>query len=88
MSKESTPGQSYDGLKKIGQIALLVTLFKQLSRAEIGPKFKNFCAHQIANDQTIVLSQEKPQKVHFRPKLWAFEKKLLRNWVLNESCHL
>ena len=59
------------GLKKIGQNALSVTLFKQLSRAEIGPKFKNFCTHQIANDQTIVLSQENPQKVHSRPKLWA-----------------
>ena len=61
---------------KIGQNALTVTLFKQLPRAEIGSKFKNFCAHQIANDQTIVLSPENPQKVHSRPKLWAFEKKV------------
>ena len=74
MSKNSTPGPSYDGLKKIGQNALSVTLFKQLPWAEIWPKFKNFCAHQIANDQTIVLSPENPQKVHSRPKLWAFEK--------------
>ena len=72
MSKKSTPGPSYDGLKKIGQNALSVTLFKQLSRAKIGPKFKNFGAHQIANDQKIVLSKENPQKVHSRPKLWAF----------------
>ena len=64
------------------QNALLVTLFKQLPRAKIGPEFKNFCAHQIANDQTIVLSPENPQKVHSRPKLWAFEKKFPRNLVL------
>ena len=67
------------------QNAFSVTLFKQLPRAEIGPKFKNFCAHQIANDKTIVLSPENPQKVHSRPKLWAFEKvvaKLYSKWEL------
>ena len=53
-----------------------------------GPRFKNFCANQIGNDQTIVLSQENPQKVHSRPKLWAFEKKFPRNCTVNESCHL
>ena len=74
MSKKSTLGPSYEGLKKISQNALSVTLFKQLPQAEIGPKFKNFCAHQIANDQTIVLCPENPQKVPSRPKLWAFEK--------------
>ena len=63
MSKKSTLGPSYDGLEKICQNALSVTLFKQLSRAKIGLKFKN--------DQTIALSQENPQKVHSRPKLWA-----------------
>ena len=62
-----------------------IILFKQLPRAEIWPKFKNFCAHQIANDQTIVLSPENPQKVHSRPKLWAFEKKFPQNGVLNEG---
>ena len=54
MSKISTLGQSYDVLKKINQNALSVTLFKQLPWAEIWPKFKNFCAHQIVNDQTII----------------------------------
>ena len=62
MSKKCTQGPSYDGLKKISQNPLSVTLFKQLPRAE------------VANDQTIVLSPENPQKVHSRPKLWAFEK--------------
>ena len=62
------------GHGKIGQNALPVTLFKQLPRAHIGLKFKNLCSHQIANDHTIVLSPEKVQKVHSRPKLWAFQK--------------
>ena len=69
MSEKSSPGPSYGGLKKgvekICQNALTVTLFKQ---AQIGPKFKNFCAHQIASDQTIVLSTENAQKVHTKPK--------------------
>ena len=64
------------GCGKIGQNALPVTLFKQLPKAKIGPKFKTFCAHQIANDQTIVLRPENPQKVNSRPKLLALEKKL------------
>ena len=33
-------------------------LFKQLPQTQIGPKFKKICVHQIANDQTIVLSHE------------------------------
>ena len=70
MSKKSTPGPSYGGPRhgKISQNALPVTLFKQLPWAEIGLKFKNFCAHQIANDQTIVLSPDNVQKVYSRPK--------------------
>ena len=48
---------------KISQNAMTVTLFKKLPRAEIGLKFKYFCAHQIANDQTIDLSPENPQKI-------------------------
>ena len=83
MSKKSTPGPSYDGLKKISPNALSVTLFKQPPKAEIWPKFKNFCAYQIANDQTVVMSPENPPKVHSRPKLWAFEKKFPRNLVRN-----
>jgi len=55
---------------------MTVTPFKQLPRAQFGAKFKNFCAHQIANDQTVVMSPENPQKVHSRPKLWAFEKSI------------
>ena len=55
--------------------------FKQLPYAHIRAKFKNFCAYQIANNQTIVLNTEKRQKVHSRPKL-------LQNWVINERCPL
>ena len=73
MSKKSILGPSYDGFDGLKKSAKM-PLFKQLPQAEIWPKFKNFCAHQIANDQTIVLSPENPQKVHSRPKLWAFEK--------------
>ena len=53
-------GPNYGGLK-IGQNALMGTLFKQLPQAQIGPKFKNLCAHQKAS----------------YAKLWAFENKLL-----------
>ena len=49
------------------QNALSVTIFKHLPRAEIGPKLKNFCAHQIANDQTIILSPEIPKKFILDP---------------------
>ena len=69
-------GPNSGGLK-IGQNALMGTLFKQLPQAQIGPKFKNLCAHQKANDQTIILSPENVQKVQSRPKLWAFENKWL-----------
>ena len=76
------------GHGKICQNALPVTIFKQLPQAQIRPKFKNFCAYQITNDQTIVLSPENVQKVHSRSKLWVFEKKIPQNWVLNEGCPL
>ena len=46
---------------------------------EIKPKFKNFCAHQIANNQTIVFSPEKAQKVHSRPKLWPWAQFLTKS---------
>ena len=36
----------------------MVTLFKQLPQAQIGPKFKFCCVYQIANNQTVVLSPE------------------------------
>ena len=52
------------GRGKICQNALMVTLFKQLPQAQIGLKFKDCCAQQIANDQTIVLSPENFLKVH------------------------
>ena len=60
------PSPRYEVLKfwHFLQNALTVTLFKQLPQAQIGPKFKNFFAHQIANDQTIILSPENIQKVH------------------------
>ena len=76
------------GRGEIGQNALTVTLFKQLPPAQIGPKFKNFCVYQKANDQTIILSPENVQKVHSRPRLLAFEKKFPRNGALNEGCPL
>ena len=87
MSKKSTPGPSYDGLKKICQNALSATLFKQLPRAKIRPKFKNFCAHQIANDQTIILSTEKVQKVHSRPKFEQLPRAQIRSKFKNFCAH-
>ena len=53
-----------------------ITLFERPPRAQKRSKFKNFCAHHQANDQTSVLSTEKVQKAQLGPKLWAFEKKL------------
>ena len=50
------------------------TLFEQPTQAQIRPKSKYFCAHQIANDKTIILSTENVQKVLSGPKLWGFEK--------------
>ena len=50
------------------------TLFEQLPQAQIRPKAKYFCAHQIANDKTVIFSTENVQKVHSRPKLWGIEK--------------
>ena len=51
-------------------------LFERPPRAQKRLKFKNFCAHHQANDQTSVLSTERVQKSHLGTKLWAFEKKL------------
>ena len=53
----------------------MVTLLKQLPQAQIVPKFKNFCAHRIANNQTIILSPENVQKtfVLFQLQLGASE---------------
>ena len=50
------------------------TLFEQPPQAQIRPKAKYLCAHQTANDKTIILSTENVQKVHSKPKLWGFEK--------------
>ena len=58
---------SKKGRGKIGQNALRVTLFKQVPREQIGPKFKYFCVHHKANDQTIILSPDNVQKVQSRP---------------------
>ena len=51
------------------------TLFEQLPQGQIRPKAEYFCANQIANDKTIILSTENVQKVHSRPKLWGFGKR-------------
>ena len=64
MSKKSILGQS-NGHGKICQNALIGTLFKQLPRAQIGLKFKNVWAHQIANNQTIILCPENVLKLNF-----------------------
>ena len=50
-------------------------LFEQPPHSQIRPTSKYLCAHQIANDRTIILSTENVQKVHFRPKLWGIEKR-------------
>ena len=51
------------------------TLFKQPPQAQIRPNEKYLCAHQIANDKTIILSTENVQKVYSRPELWGLEKR-------------
>ena len=51
---------------------LKTSLLKSTNWAEI----KEFSAHQIANDKTIMLSIENVQKVHFRPKLKEFKGKI------------
>ena len=51
----------------------------KMSKKSIWLKFKNFCAHQIANNRTFSLSTENGRKVHSRPKLWRFENKLWQN---------
>ena len=60
---------------EIGQNALTVALFEQQPQAQIRTTSKYICAHQIANDKTIILSTENVQRVHSRPKLWGFEKR-------------
>ena len=62
--------------QKIAKSAFMGTLFEQPTLAQIRPKSKYFCAHQIANDKTIIMSTENGQKVHYRPKLWGFESKI------------
>ena len=58
----------------IGKSAFMGTLFEQPPQAQIRPKAKYLCVHQIANDKTIILNTENFQKVHSRPKLWGVEK--------------
>ena len=53
---------------KICENLLTGTLFKQLPQAQIRLKFKNFCAHHEANNETIVLSTENVQKSHLGTK--------------------
>ena len=63
---------------KIGQNALMVALFEQLPQAQIRPKVKFFCAHQIANVKTIILSTENVQKLHSRPKFGGLKKSVAK----------
>ena len=61
------------GFKKwcgeICQNSLTVSLFEQLPQAQIRSNAKYLCAHQVANDKTIILSTENVHKVHSRSKL-------------------
>ena len=59
---------------KVAKSAFMGTLIEQPPQAQIRSNAKYLCAHQIANDKTIILSTENVQKVHSRPKLWGFEK--------------
>ena len=56
------------GQGKIGENAMMVILFKRLPQAQIGPKFKNYFAHQIANDKTIIEIPGKQQKIQYKRK--------------------
>ena len=47
---------------EIGQNALTVALFEQPPQGPIRPKSNNLCAHQIANDKTVILSTKKCPK--------------------------
>ena len=60
---------------KICENLMIGTNFEQLSRAQIMLKFKNFCAHHKANDETVMLSTENVQNSLLGPNLWTFEKK-------------
>ena len=59
---------------KVAKSVFMGTLFEQPPQAQIRPNEKYLCAHQIANDKTIILSTENVQNVHSRPKLWGLEK--------------
>jgi len=59
---------------KVAKSAFMGTLIEQPPQAQIRSNAKYLCAHQIANDKTIILSTENVQKVHSRLKLWGFEK--------------
>ena len=48
--------------EKIETKSSIRALFEQLPRAQIMPKSKHYCDHQIANDKTIILSTENAQK--------------------------
>ena len=60
---------------KVAKSVFMGTLFEQPPQAQIRPNAKDLCAHQIATDQSIIFSTENVQKVHSRPKLWAWQ-----NW--------
>ena len=54
---------------KVAKSAFMSTLIEQPPQAQIRSNAKYLCAHQIANDKTIILSAGKVQKVRSRPKL-------------------
>ena len=78
---------------KVAKSTFMGTLIEQPPQAQIRSNAKYLCAHQIANDKTIILSTEKVQKVHSRPKLWSLKRgvaKLAKTpWQVPSlnSCH-
>ena len=64
-----------DSSSKVAKSAFMGTLIEQPQQAQIRSNAKYLCAHQIANDKTIILSTENIQKVQSRPKLHGFKEK-------------
>ena len=61
----------------IGLVTFQSKIYVQLPWAQIEQKSKKFSAHQIANDEMIILSTENIQKVHSRHKLQQFKGKIV-----------
>ena len=56
--------KKYPPPSKVAKSAFMGTLFEHLPQAKIRQKAKYLCAHQIANDKTIILSTENVRKVN------------------------